>query len=1500
MINVIKKFNMILILLVLLFVSIGSVCAAEDINDTLSIDEVSEINGGEIISASEHTVNSGNYNQYFASNGDLVSSSVNAGDTIILSGDFSSRNFTFNKKLNIVGSGGTITNGIVSLNKGASGSTVSGLTIVNSLNYYRGIYLDGATNCYVHDNKITCSGASAYPICLNNKANFNNISNNKLESIGATYGHGSRGTPVILLSLSDNNYIANNDIRCADANAIYLSSYPGGIFKGGESYNNYIYKNNIQYTVNVTSWAYGIQLMGGNNTVDSNVVNGAYRGVSSSNFPSNKVINNIISVTGTDYATGIFSGGDYGIALASSALIRNNTVTGAFSGAGISAGDDSVIENNFVNASKGYGITAPGEDVKIIANTIYTTSSAGVEQQGRYSGIVVDRNTIVSNSGIGVLLSKASKTKYPSDITITNNQITTSNKYIINVADADKDSYTISNNTGSGTILTPAGEVDPTVPDFVFNGTTHYITPANYHNYIDDDGNLKNDFVSDGDILYFNGTFDDKQIKITSSVKVTGQNPVFNNSTFVVTTDSVWIENITLINKGAPRLDAWGIFVADTQIVKIVNNNIAVYDPVAAYAVYIYKSSKVYVEDNTLMSNGNSLTYTLLGYGAEESEFKNNTIICIGTDEIHGFEDSKDINVNSSEVCIGQCLGDVLKEHCLDGTNIVPEIYRTYGILMIKSSNNTLIDNDVSVTSGVNESLVVNSTNSLVGIDFYYDCNNNLIANNKIDVAGLDNYLYGAGALAQSTGQFSSTTAANNTFVGNDITVTGPNVVEGFIFGQGCEDNKVLDNEVKLTTNRTAYAVTLESSDKTTIDGNNITMDASIAYGVEAFQSSGNTIENNEITGNGNIVSGIVGTKSSDNVIQNNVINANGDGEEPGFVLHDVIKAPNSGIYMDGESNNNLIDKNTITTNKGYPVEFSDVAKDNTVTNNYLKGEKGSGDAGVNASKSNTVKDNFASSFDNLKMNDTVIEYCGELTVTLEAGAEANGANVLFTLNNVIIGNTTVKDGKASATYTLNKNFNVGNYTVSALVSKEKFKSETVTSNLEIIKSDIVVDVVDVVARPGSSISLIATVLDANNNPVAGVEVRFYRNTLYMGRATSDENSVAKTSYAVPASLSGNFTLFATVTESDNYNQGSGNASYIISSTAKIPTKFNANDVEMYCKDGTRFVATLTDFSGNPISNVTVSHTINGVTREKVTDEKGQFSFALGLDAGKYPVSLSFAGNNDYAACVATANVVINPTMSSKDLVKMYKNATKYEVSVVADGKPVANLDINLNINGVIYTRTTNTNGVAALAINLNAGDYIITAWRTDTGETISNTITVKSLLVDNNDVDMFYRNGTGYTVKVIKQDGTVAGAGEVVKFNINGVFYERKTNDEGIARLNLNLEPNDYIITAEYMDCRVSNNIHIKPVLTGSDLTKQFGDITPFSAKLVTGHGLPAIGKTVTFNINGVFYNRTTDLLGIARLNINLLPGVYIITSMFEENGAITSDKVTITSILG
>ena len=84
------------------------------------------------------------------------------------------------------------------------------------------------------------------------------------------------------------------------------------------------------------------------------------------------------------------------------------------------------------------------------------------------------------------------------------------------------------------------------------------------------------------------------------------------------------------------------------------------------------------------------------------------------------------------------------------------------------------------------------------------------------------------------------------------------------------------------------------------------------------------------------------------------------------------------------------------------------------------------------------------------------------------------------------------------------------------------------------------------------------------------------------------------------------------------------------------------------------------------------------------------------------------------------------------------------------------------------------------------------------------------------------------------------------------------------------------------YGDSKVANNIKILPRLVASNLIKKYGTPDQFKAQLLDGKGNPVVGENITFNINGVFYYRPTDADGFAKLNINLMPGKYIITSSY------------------
>ena len=204
----------------------------------------------------------------------------------------------------------------------------------------------------------------------------------------------------------------------------------------------------------------------------------------------------------------------------------------------------------------------------------------------------------------------------------------------------------------------------------------------------------------------------------------------------------------------------------------------------------------------------------------------------------------------------------------------------------------------------------------------------------------------------------------------------------------------------------------------------------------------------------------------------------------------------------------------------------------------------------------------------------------------------------------------------------------------------------------------------------------------------------------------------------------------------------------------------------------------------------------------------------------------------------------------------------------------------------------TDENGVAKLNINLGQGKYIITSINSKTGEQISNYITVKSVIVENHDLVKYYRNASQYSVKILDGQGNPL-SGVNVTFNINGVFYNRLSDEEGIARLSINLAPGNYVITASYNGASVSNKITVLTRLISSDLIMHYGDGSKFIITTLNENGGISSGENITFNINGVFYNRTVGEQGMAKLNINLLPGKYIITSYW--NNYAKSDTITI-----
>ena len=325
-----------------------------------------------------------------------------------------------------------------------------------------------------------------------------------------------------------------------------------------------------------------------------------------------------------------------------------------------------------------------------------------------------------------------------------------------------------------------------------------------------------------------------------------------------------------------------------------------------------------------------------------------------------------------------------------------------------------------------------------------------------------------------------------------------------------------------------------------------------------------------------------------------------------------------------------------------------------------------------------------------------------------------------------------------------------------------------------------------------------------------------------------------------------------------------------------------------------RLCINLTDIDNNPLKDREIFIKINGVTYKRTTDMNGWASIAvkLGME-GDFSAVVSFKGDNMYLPTTEIATISIPFSILCDIFMSKYYGESRPFVASFLDydGNYLSGDKAIFNINGVFYTRTIDWNGQAKLNINLHPGNYTITATNPVTGVMRSCWIEILPTIADNYDLVKYYKNDSQYIVKL--QGENISG--QKVTFNINGVFYERYSDDEGFVKLNINLLPNHYIITAEYNGCMVSNNISVFPVLEANDLKMTYQDGSTFNVALVDGHGNPYPDQSITFNINGVFYERTTDENGVARLNINLMVGEYIITSSY--NGGNIANKITITS---
>ena len=339
------------------------------------------------------------------------------------------------------------------------------------------------------------------------------------------------------------------------------------------------------------------------------------------------------------------------------------------------------------------------------------------------------------------------------------------------------------------------------------------------------------------------------------------------------------------------------------------------------------------------------------------------------------------------------------------------------------------------------------------------------------------------------------------------------------------------------------------------------------------------------------------------------------------------------------------------------------------------------------------------------------------------------------------------------------------------------------------------------------------TLSGENGDGVSGVYVKIgVLGKVY--RCLTDDNGTA----SLPINLApGTYQINATFDGDYRFHSAFINATLTVN---KAILTLTGEDLVMSYRDGSSWNVTLSNQGGNAISGVYVKIGVLGKVYRCLTNDNGTASLPINLAPGTYQINATFDGDYRFHSAFINATLTVNKailTLTGEDLVMGYGDGSSYKIYLTDfKGNPVANVDVKFIIGQSCYTVKTDSNGTASLAINLYLGNYTIQASISDSKYelvNITNSITVNTdnLNITASDVNMTYKDGTSYEIRLVDTEGRpIQLSGQIIKVTIKNKTYGIKTNAMGIAKLAINLSAGNYSITSRYNNNVIVNNITV------------------------------------------------------------------------------------------
>jgi len=336
--------------------------------------------------------------------------------------------------------------------------------------------------------------------------------------------------------------------------------------------------------------------------------------------------------------------------------------------------------------------------------------------------------------------------------------------------------------------------------------------------------------------------------------------------------------------------------------------------------------------------------------------------------------------------------------------------------------------------------------------------------------------------------------------------------------------------------------------------------------------------------------------------------------------------------------------------------------------------------------------------------------------------------------------------------------------------------------------------------------------------------------------------------------------------------------------TYGIDTK---TDLDIIYSDIFNITARVSDIYGNKLNTGNITFNINGVLKSyPVINGVAYITDLLNSEENYISAQFNAEGYISSSNFTSFKRTVID----ADDLNTIYGNGDSFNVHL-SDlyGDSVSNRLVKFILNKITYERNTDSNGIATLPVNIDAGDYDIIIQYAGYNSQNTNYSITKKVNIAKKEINLTL------SVKQDKDDAVVViNAGEGVNEAIF-VYINQDDHDyvliNGLKEINLNdLDYGKYTIEVIgkknylFLNNTLTFDVSVKRTKLSADrLITFYGSGALFTVQLKDVYGQLINGKKIVLSINGDKIINTTDSLGIASFAINLNANSYNLNASFS-----------------